>query len=130
MADLGKDPGMKGFLSKAAQKKAAAGAAGEGKPTANPDRVDGAPRVDISLPKTQRRKFSITRANAKIQVIKELPLLSETPMLKREVSFLSFSCVICKCFVLIFFFVWYYWHFVMVFFLFRHYFVKNCSNVA
>ena len=87
MADLGKDPGMKGFLSKAAQKKAA-GAAGEGKPTANPDRVDGAPRVDISLPKTQRRKFSITRANAKIQVIKELPLLSETPMLKREVSIL------------------------------------------
>ena len=88
MADLGKDPGMKGFLSKAAQKKAAAGAAGEGKPTANPDRVDGAPRVDISLPKTQRRKFSITRANAKIQVIKEFPLLSETPMLKREVSIL------------------------------------------
>ena len=31
------------------------------------------------------RKFSITRITAKVQVIKELPLLSETPMLKREV---------------------------------------------
>ena len=32
------------------------------------------------------RKFSITRITPKVQVIKELPLLSETPMLKREVQ--------------------------------------------
>ena len=46
---------MKGFLGGKVQPKKAGG---EGKAAANPDRVDGAPRADISLPKTQRRYSS------------------------------------------------------------------------
>ena len=108
---------MKGFLNKVQQKKVA-GNASEGKPVSSAG-AEGSIRVDISLPRSQRRcvcsdlksdvialnpqlchchhfistvamyhirKFSMTRTiTTKVQVIKELPLLSETPMLKREV---------------------------------------------
>mmetsp|Transcript_26568 Transcript_26568/g.25432 ORF Transcript_26568/g.25432 Transcript_26568/m.25432 type:complete len:480 (-) Transcript_26568:108-1547(-) len=86
---------MKGFLNKVQQKKGA-GNASEGKPVSSVG-GEGSVRVDISLPRTQRRKFSITRTSTKVQVIKELPLLSETPMLKREALFrqkLQQSCII------------------------------------
>ena len=42
--------------------------------------------IFISIFRFWIRKFSITRITAKVQTIKELPLLSETPMLKREVQ--------------------------------------------
>ena len=52
------------------------------------------------------RKFSITRITAKVQVIKELPLLSETPMLKREVENMLYKRLLvyasCFCIILLF----------------------------
>jgi hypothetical protein len=53
MGDMNKD--MKGFGGMKGGAKKGAGAGGEGKAASNPDRVDGAPRADITLPKAQRR---------------------------------------------------------------------------
>ena len=53
MGDVNKD--MKGFGGMKGGAKKGAGVGGEGKAAANPDRVDGAPRADITLPKAQRR---------------------------------------------------------------------------
>ncbi|KAJ1424683.1 protein phosphatase 2A regulatory B subunit [Ochromonadaceae sp. CCMP2298] len=88
---------MKGFLNKVS---------GGGKPsTTKTDVVAGAgpaaeitPRADIALPKggSAKRRSSNAR-NHKMQVVKELPLLSETPMLKREALFkqkLQLCCIL------------------------------------
>lgn len=60
-------------------------------------RPEVTPRADISLPsKKERRKSSFFR-QSKNQVVKELPQLSETPMLKREALFrqkLQLCCMI------------------------------------
>lgn len=59
--------------------------------------ADQTPRADISLPKgKERRRSSLAKAH-KMQVVKELPLLSETPMLKREAVFrqkLQLCCIL------------------------------------
>lgn len=57
----------------------------------------GTPRADISLPtKKEKRRTSFFRSQ-KNQQVKELPLLSETPMLKREALFrqkLQLCCIV------------------------------------
>jgi hypothetical protein len=87
---------MKGFLNKV-QTKVGGGKTGEGKGNgvesvagaAAVARAEVTPRADISLPKRHDRRRSSLSRHARTQNIKELPLLSETPMLKREVNFVS-----------------------------------------
>eukprot|EP01042_Synura_sphagnicola_P013655 gene13655-17303_t len=84
---------MKGFLNKVQTKVTGGKNGGEGKPVAAADGKAGAtsnngievtPKADILLPKKHdRRRASLSRHN-KMVAIKELSLLSETPMLKRE----------------------------------------------
>eukprot|EP01031_Cornospumella_fuschlensis_P042468 gene42468-51879_t len=100
---------MKGFLNKVQNKVVGGKPAGEGKPTApmgesmpsnaaNAAKIDGTPKADISLPKRHdRRRSSLARHN-KMQVVKELPLLSETPMLKREALFRQKLQLCCTMF--------------------------------
>jgi serine/threonine-protein phosphatase 2A regulatory subunit B' len=87
---------MKGFLNKVQTKVSGGKNGGEGKPVAAADGKVGSvsnngievtPKADILLPKKHdRRRASLSRHN-KMVAIKELPLLSETPMLKREALF-------------------------------------------
>lgn len=94
---------MKGFIKTMGSNLSGGnGKAKEGKP-GSPEGAIGAmrpevtPRADISLPsKKERRKSSFFR-QSKNQVVKDLPLLSETPMLKREALFrqkLQLCCMI------------------------------------
>jgi len=48
--------------------------------------VEATPRADVMLPRRERRRSSFIRQQ-KMQVLKELPLLTETPMQKREALF-------------------------------------------
>jgi len=59
--------------------------------------MDTTPRADISLPRGRERRRSSLSRSSKMQSIKELPLLSETPMLKREALFrqkLQLCCIL------------------------------------
>mmetsp|Transcript_3202 Transcript_3202/g.3476 ORF Transcript_3202/g.3476 Transcript_3202/m.3476 type:complete len:492 (-) Transcript_3202:140-1615(-) len=97
---------MKGFLNKVQTK--VTGKSSEGKPLQNGnDGVAGAaavaraevtPRADISLPKRHDRRRSSLSRHSKMQNIKELPLLSETPMLKREALFRQKLQLCCTMF--------------------------------
>lgn len=105
---------MKGFLNKVQGKVAGKPTGAEGlkpagnggtsptpngssQPLLNPSAQEPTPRADISLPKgRERRRSSLAKAH-KMQVVKELPLLSETPMLKREALFrqkLQLCCIL------------------------------------
>jgi len=57
--------------------------------------VESTPRADVMLPRRERRRSSFVRQQ-KMQVLKDLPLLTETPMQKREALFrqkLQLCCV-------------------------------------
>mmetsp|Transcript_10018 Transcript_10018/g.8969 ORF Transcript_10018/g.8969 Transcript_10018/m.8969 type:complete len:523 (+) Transcript_10018:196-1764(+) len=61
-------------------------------------RVDNSmPRADITLPKSKEKKRFTGSRTPKMQTIRELPALSETPMMKREALFrskLQLCCVV------------------------------------
>eukprot|EP01036_Dinobryon_divergens_P043141 gene43141-57397_t len=103
---------MKGFLNKVVNGKPNGGGAVGGKPSdggkpSSPTHAEGnmaamrsldtTPRADISLPRGRERRRSSLSKSSKMQSIKELPLLSETPMLKREALFrqkLQLCCIL------------------------------------
>jgi len=90
---------MKGFLKTVSGGNAAAGSGKKDKP-GSPDGskiLDEVPRADIALPHKKERRKSTFFRQAKNQVMKELPLLSEQPMLKREALFrqkLQLCCIV------------------------------------
>lgn len=74
---------MKGFLNKV--KGSVAGAKADDAKS-NPA-ADTTPRADVILPKSHaKRRGSMAKQQRAQVVLKELPLLVETPMQKREVS--------------------------------------------
>lgn len=56
------------------------------------------PRADITLPKTKEKKRFTGTRHQKMQTIRELPALSETPMVKREALFRSKLQLCCVLF--------------------------------
>lgn len=89
---------MKGFLNRVQGKgnsspKSTEGAKTNETPSA---KADGVPRADISIPKGKEKRRSSISRQLKSQVIKELPALSETPMLKREALFRQ-KLQLCCC---------------------------------
>lgn len=59
--------------------------------------ADGMPRADIAIPKIKEKKRYAVNRQQKMQSVRELPALSETPMVKREALFrskLQLCCVI------------------------------------
>ena len=82
---------MKGFLNKV--KGSVSGQKEEVAKNAAAPATETTPRADVVLPKGHNKRRSSMAKNQKAQVIlKELPLLVETPMQKREVSF---HCEFC-----------------------------------
>jgi serine/threonine-protein phosphatase 2A regulatory subunit B' len=88
---------MKGFLNKV-QTKVTGGKAGngEGKPVATNGEgkmpasgpgIEATPKADIMLPKKHDKRRNTLQRHNRMAAMKELPLLSETPMLKREALF-------------------------------------------
>ena len=75
---------MKGFLNKV--KGSVAGPKGEDSKS-NAAAPDTTPRADVILPKSHtKRRGSMAKQQRAQVVLKELPLLVETPMQKREVN--------------------------------------------
>ena len=92
---------MKGFLNKV---KGSVG--GDKKEDAKTEKApDTTPRADVILPKgVAKRRGSMAKQQRAQVVLKELPLLVETPMQKREVSSSNY-CVYLQILSKLFYFV-------------------------
>jgi len=94
---------MKGFLNKVNGSKtptnttpAAASKSADGKPMPLVPSSDALPATNAT-PKGRERRRSLLSKSHKMQVVKELPLLAETPMMKREALFrqkLQLCCMV------------------------------------
>jgi serine/threonine-protein phosphatase 2A regulatory subunit B' len=84
---------MKGFLNKVQRRVSGTVPADMNKTTEKPTtpalgngKGGVVPKADVAMPRKERRRSSFARAQ-KMQVLKDLPLLSDTPMQKREALF-------------------------------------------